>query len=182
MKCRVLRIDDSEPRFLGLAPASLQSLSYKPGTDTDYQSLQAKSIAVLTALTHLELEDVPDDSPLSWLRSPRLEELIITKCPHAATVLLAPAGLQSLKKLLLEEFEDSTDISAWSQTPIEKKPLICSSLLELPHLEQISGAGSSLEVVASKLQAWQEIPCSDLDNVSTFRASSSEMPIRMWRK
>ena len=183
--CRVLRVHESPSRFLHLAPDSLQSLSYQPYERAyPYREPDHSALARLTALTHLELADVPVryEINLSWPPTPVLQELIIIRSPDAEGILLTPGALGSLRKLHVEERCTGGFINDYFR-PAGPEIALCNSLLQLPKIQQISGRCQAFKKgMRAALPEWREVDYND-EKVSKFGQSDDmQWQIRMWKK
>ena len=89
----------------------------------------------MTGLTHSELMYFNQRSNLdaSKFCSPRLEELSLVYSPIATSALLAPGGLQSLKKIHYEDDQRSAPNEESSEASRESCQQ-CERLLQLPQL------------------------------------------------
>lgn len=131
---------DSDINFLGLAPPSLHSLSLSGFVNQPKKPIA--EMAVMTGLTCLELSYISSYSSLDLSKfcSPVLQKLVLVRSGGAPAVFLAPGKLQHLKHFHCEEERDLR--SAPNQDTHEadrESAQQCSRLLELPHLEVISG-------------------------------------------
>ena len=191
----MLRIHTATSSCLLLALAILQPLSYDP-SDGRCPTPDANTLADLTTLTYMELADIPApqiatihapasaSNVLTWLYVSTLLKLIIIRSPKAESIFLESKTLRrlgSLRKLHIKEKDLSRPIQD-NFSPAGPEIALCSSLLNLPNLQQLSGRCRALQkgMRAAPL-GWQEVEYDEkLSHLA--QAADIQLQLRMWKR
>lgn len=189
--------------LLGLADASLASLSYRPLNEIKHTDIA--QIARLQRLTRLELlrfrtqkptpahtlwssgEDELPEKDVTPLHSLAIRELILIDCENVEVDLIVPGSFTELEKLHIEDWGESQ--WSWNEGPMRQlesrrrvgnaDPLVTAAKLvaELPQLRRISGQSDFFDLVLC-FSSWEEVyflrECM-IKNESRFRKH-----VKMW--
>ena len=190
---REMTLHDSEPDFVGLAPDSLQSMSFKDDTGNAAERIQG--IARLSALTRLELiefdphsfhsnkshDHVPYPVELEPLLQLPLVELIIIASQNIEQLLLDPGTFSKSQRLHIEESVVGMRDNEPSEQRQQSLKRTGNAIFSLPDLQQVSGASSIFTAAQDhQLQHWQLLQT--IEPPMTSYSMTEHASLSCWRR